>query len=99
VHAADANGLVVINQIDPITLVFTLPEEAVVGINRAQRSSQQPLKVMAYARDSQEVLATGKLSCWITRSTPPTAPCSSRPASTMPSTSCGQASTSMPACR
>ena len=61
VHASDANGLVVINQIDPITLVFTLPEEAVVGINRAQRSSQQPLKVMAYARDSQEVLATGKL--------------------------------------
>ncbi|WP_343741889.1 efflux RND transporter periplasmic adaptor subunit [Herbaspirillum huttiense] len=61
VHAADANGLVVINQIDPITLVFTLPEEAVVGINRAQRNSQQPLKVIAYARDSQEVLATGKL--------------------------------------
>jgi multidrug efflux system membrane fusion protein len=61
VHAADANGLVVINQIDPITLVFTLPEEAVVGINRAQRNSQQPLKVVAYARDSQEVLATGKL--------------------------------------
>ncbi|UIN19293.1 efflux RND transporter periplasmic adaptor subunit [Herbaspirillum frisingense] len=61
VHATDANGLVVINQIDPITLVFTLPEEAVVAINRAQRSSQQPLKVSAYARDSQEVLATGKL--------------------------------------
>jgi multidrug efflux system membrane fusion protein len=61
VHASDANGLVVINQIDPITLVFTLPEEAVVAINRAQRSSQQPLKVSAYARDSQEVLATGKL--------------------------------------
>ena len=61
VHATDANGLVVINQIDPITLVFTLPEEAVVAINRAQRNSQQPLKVSAYARDSQEVLATGKL--------------------------------------
>ncbi|EIJ47689.1 membrane-fusion protein [Herbaspirillum sp. GW103] len=61
VHASDANGLVVINQIDPITLVFTLPEDAVVGINRAQRSSQQPLKVIAYARDSQEILATGKL--------------------------------------
>ncbi|WP_373860982.1 efflux RND transporter periplasmic adaptor subunit [Herbaspirillum rubrisubalbicans] len=61
VHAADATGLVVINQIDPITLMFTLPEEAVSGINRAQRNSQQPLKVIAYARDSQEVLATGKL--------------------------------------
>ncbi|MGO0788444.1 efflux RND transporter periplasmic adaptor subunit [Herbaspirillum seropedicae] len=61
VHATDANGLVVINQIDPITLVFTLPEEAVAGINRAQRAHQQPLQVSAYARDSQEVLATGKL--------------------------------------
>lgn len=61
VHAADTSGLVVINQIDPITVVFTLPEEAVVSINRAQRSSQKPLKVIATARDSQEVLATGKL--------------------------------------
>ncbi|BEV15875.1 efflux RND transporter periplasmic adaptor subunit [Herbaspirillum sp. DW155] len=61
VHAADTTGLVVINQIDPITVVFTLPEEAVVSINRAQRNSQKPLKVIAAARDSQEVLATGKL--------------------------------------
>ncbi|MFJ3054610.1 efflux RND transporter periplasmic adaptor subunit [Herbaspirillum sp. NPDC087042] len=61
VHAADANGLVVINQIDPITLLFTLPEEAVGTINQAQRDSQHPLKVVAYARDSQDTLATGKL--------------------------------------
>jgi multidrug efflux system membrane fusion protein len=61
VHAADANGLVVINQIDPITLVFTLPEEAVPAINRAQLDAQHPLKVTAYARTSQEALATGKL--------------------------------------
>jgi len=33
----------------------------VAGINRAQRAHQQPLQVSAYARDSQEVLATGKL--------------------------------------
>lgn len=61
VHATDANGLVVINQIDPITLVFTLPEEAVPAINRAQLDSKHPLKVTAYAKDSQEALATGKL--------------------------------------
>lgn len=61
VHATDANGLVVINQIDPITLVFTLPEEAVTVINRAQRDSQHALTVLAYAKDSQEVLASGKL--------------------------------------
>lgn len=61
VHAADANGLVVINQIDPITLLFTLPEEAVPAINKSQLGSKESLKVTAYARESQEALATGKL--------------------------------------
>jgi multidrug efflux system membrane fusion protein len=63
VHATDANGLVVINQIDPITLLFTLPEGAVPAINRAQLSQRdsQALQVTAYARESQEALATGKL--------------------------------------
>ncbi|MFJ3046690.1 efflux RND transporter periplasmic adaptor subunit [Herbaspirillum chlorophenolicum] len=67
VHAADANGLVVINQIDPITLVFTLPEEAVPAINQAMSAhldSQNAMKVTAYARQSDqadEPLATGKL--------------------------------------
>src|SRR5450830_144787 len=40
VHAADVNGLVVINQIDPITVQFTLPEDAVPAINRAQLTNQ-----------------------------------------------------------
>src|SRR5206468_10922463 len=35
VHAADTNGLVVINQIDPITVLFTLPEENVQRIGAA----------------------------------------------------------------
>ncbi|MCW5235958.1 efflux RND transporter periplasmic adaptor subunit [Verminephrobacter eiseniae] len=62
VHAADANGLVVINQIDPITVQFTLPEENVPAINRAQRASRQPLKVTAYARSHDDApLATGHL--------------------------------------
>lgn len=64
VHASDANGLVVINQIDPITLVFTLPEESVPAINQAMLArpdSQHALKVTAYARESAEPLATGKL--------------------------------------
>jgi len=62
VHAADANGLVVINQIDPMTVQFTLPEDAVSAINRAQRASRQPLKVTAYARSNNDApLATGQL--------------------------------------
>jgi multidrug efflux system membrane fusion protein len=60
VHAADANGLVVINQIDPITVLFSLPEEAVPAINAAMDRGQ-PLPVVAYARDSNEPLETGTL--------------------------------------
>jgi multidrug efflux system membrane fusion protein len=40
VHAADTNGLVVINQIDPIAVQFTLPEDAVQDINRVQQQSK-----------------------------------------------------------
>lgn len=60
VHAADANGLVVINQIDPITVQFSLPEESVPAINAAMDRGQ-PLSVVAYARDSNEPLETGTL--------------------------------------
>jgi membrane fusion protein, multidrug efflux system len=61
VHAADPSGLVVINQIDPIAVVFTLPEDAVAEIVRAQRASREPLEVVAYPRNGEQPLATGKL--------------------------------------
>jgi multidrug efflux system membrane fusion protein len=61
VHAADATGLVVINQIDPIAVQFTLPEEAVQDINRAQNASKQPLGVVAYDRSGSNMLGSGKL--------------------------------------
>jgi multidrug efflux system membrane fusion protein len=60
VHANDANGLVVINQIDPIALVFTLPGDAVQAINRAQQDKRH-LTVFAYSRDSDTPLAKGEL--------------------------------------
>ena len=64
VHAADPNGLVVINQVDPITVVFTLPEDAFQDVNRALNASQgsrQPLVVEAYPRIGAELLGRGKL--------------------------------------
>jgi multidrug efflux system membrane fusion protein len=61
VHASDAGGLVVINQIDPITTVFTLPEDSVQQINDAMRRSHQPMLVEALARDSDRQLAAGTL--------------------------------------
>ncbi|MEB0014228.1 efflux RND transporter periplasmic adaptor subunit [Glaciimonas sp. Gout2] len=62
VHATDTNGLVVINQIDPITTLFTLPEENFQAINKALHGNQLPLKVAAYDRQSNQALATGRLS-------------------------------------
>lgn len=60
VRAADANGLVVINQIDPIALVFTLPGDTVTEINRAQQGKQR-LAVFAYERGNDAPLAQGEL--------------------------------------
>ena len=68
VHAADTTGLVVINQVDPISVVFTLPEEAFQDINRAINAagglaakSGNALAVHAYPRNGTELLGTGKL--------------------------------------
>jgi membrane fusion protein, multidrug efflux system len=62
VHAADPGGIVVINQIDPISVVFTLPEEAFQDVNRALRSSASPLQVIAYPRNGEQPLGSGKLT-------------------------------------
>ena len=62
VHAADTTGLVVINQIDPISVLFTLPDDSVQETNRAVAKSHQPLFVKALARDGNELLGTGTLT-------------------------------------
>ena len=62
VHAADTTGLVVINQIDPIAVVFTLPEEHVPKVNEAmQKAGATPLQAQALGRETGEALATGRL--------------------------------------
>ncbi len=61
VHAADATGLVVIDQVDPINVVFTLPDAAFQQVNSAMRSRPEPLEVVAYERDSDRPLAKGRL--------------------------------------
>ncbi|WP_082117834.1 efflux RND transporter periplasmic adaptor subunit [Pandoraea apista] len=63
VHAADASGIVVVNQIDPITVLFTLPEDTVGAVNAAmQTAGNAGLAVDAYARNGGERLASGKLT-------------------------------------
>ncbi len=62
VRATDSNGIVNINQIDPISVLFTLPEDKFQAINRAIESKKgKPLVVQAFARENNELLATGKL--------------------------------------
>ncbi len=62
VHAADATGIVVINQIDPIATVFTLPEDKFQAVNQALRSNKKALPVTAYARENATVIGQGNLS-------------------------------------
>lgn len=64
VHASDAGGLVVINQIDPISVVFTLPEGNFQDINTALHASdksRKPLVVKVFARDGDALIGTGEL--------------------------------------
>ena len=59
VHATDTNPLLVITQLQPITAIFTLPEDQLPEV--AQQMQHGPLQVDAYSRDDQTKLATGKL--------------------------------------
>ena len=60
VHASDANGLVVITQLQPICVVFTLPEDKVQSVIQRWRSNE-PVIVAAYDRAGKTKLAEGKL--------------------------------------
>jgi membrane fusion protein, multidrug efflux system len=61
VHANDANGLVTISQLKPISVVFTLPEQNLGEIHK-QQLAQGELKVLAVERDNKTLLAEGKLA-------------------------------------
>jgi multidrug efflux system membrane fusion protein len=62
VHATDTNGLVIINQVDPIHAVFTLPEESFQQVVQAMKASgSTPLEATALAREDSSPLATGRL--------------------------------------
>ena len=60
VRASDANGLVVITQLQPIAAVFTIPQDSLPEVLRRMRSGS-PLPVEAYDREQKSKLATGKL--------------------------------------
>ena len=59
VHAADTNPLLVITQLQPIAVVFTLPEDVLPNVAKHMKSGA--LTVEAYSRDDSTKIATGKL--------------------------------------
>jgi multidrug efflux system membrane fusion protein len=59
IHPTDTNGLVDVTQIQPISLLFSLPQTDFVEINR--QMAKGSLKVLAYSQDDKTQLDEGKL--------------------------------------
>ena len=59
IQPSDATGLVTVTQIEPISLIFTLPEGNLPEIQ--QRLSKGPLAVLAYSQDNK--ISLDKASC------------------------------------
>ena len=60
VRASDVDGLVTVAQIDPISIVFTLPQEAMASVKLVPGKSA--LRVMAFDRDAGTALAQGRVT-------------------------------------
>jgi multidrug efflux system membrane fusion protein len=60
IHATDPNGIVVITQLQPVSVLFTLPEDNLPPIMK-KLTAGEPLSVEAYDRANQNQVATGSL--------------------------------------
>jgi membrane fusion protein, multidrug efflux system len=60
VHAADTGGLVIITQLQPITVIFTIPEDSIPAVLEQLRRGVR-LPVEAYDREQRRMLAEGAL--------------------------------------
>ncbi|MGC1452008.1 MAG: MdtA/MuxA family multidrug efflux RND transporter periplasmic adaptor subunit [Candidatus Sulfotelmatobacter sp.] len=59
VHASDANPMLILTQLQPIAVIFTLPEDVLPTVSKHMK--QGTLEVDAFSRDDQTKLASGKL--------------------------------------
>jgi multidrug efflux system membrane fusion protein len=59
VHASDTTPMLILTQLQPIAVIFTLPEDQLQTVSQHMKNST--LQVEAYSRDDQTKLATGKL--------------------------------------
>lgn len=60
VHASDSNGLVVIAQVKPVTVIYPIPEDNVPRVVKRMQSGEE-VAVDAYDRGGKNKLATGRL--------------------------------------
>lgn len=60
VRANDPTGIAVMTQVDPIAVVFTIPQDDIYRVQQKMRGGV-PLRVDAYDRDFRTRLASGKL--------------------------------------
>ena len=61
IHASDPMGIVVVMQLQPIAVIFALPEEELPKVNE-RLAAGAPVNVTALGRDGQTVLAEGLLA-------------------------------------
>jgi multidrug efflux system membrane fusion protein len=61
ISPSTTNGLVVVTQINPISLIFTLPETNLPKIQQRQQKTNTPLDVLAYSQDDTTLLDQGVL--------------------------------------
>src|ERR1700722_12020061 len=59
IHAADTTPMLILTQLQPIAVLFTLPEDVLPSVSKHMKNSA--LEVDAFNRDDQTKLATGKL--------------------------------------
>ncbi|MDE2379670.1 efflux RND transporter periplasmic adaptor subunit, partial [Bradyrhizobium sp.] len=60
IHASDTTGLVVLTQLQPIAVQFSLPQQQIMRVNAA--AAKGPLPVDVFGNDGITVIDTGKLS-------------------------------------
>lgn len=61
IQPSTTNGLVVVTQLEPISLIFTLPETDLPRIQDQQERTKHPLTVIAYNQDNTMKLDEGTL--------------------------------------
>ena len=62
VHSSDTGGIVTINQVQPISVLFTLPQQELGKVRDALEQQNNTLHVLALDRDNLSTLSSGTLA-------------------------------------